>query len=382
MSKVREYAVRISNVAYGVLNDKHKVIITFGEEIEERLKRNGIDFIYAEPVNGVEGVVDDYIKFYGYNSKEKGFNSNMEVVPFYNAKFWAKYDPKTHSIRYASKAIVKMFNPFLGEYNNFYDNKLTITDKAKYELFHINKKDRSGYSVVSSRRGSTMSIAPGERTVKLDYDKKAEERIKELANINEEQVDEVKDHDMRAMYPEVEVKSPLKEEVERIKKKITNNFTMTAEEIKKASDNAFLKHHPLDVDESVRDEFVKNDRTPDYFEKYQEPILTVKSGNKFVFNPSTSSEDYELFPAEKDLQVEVENIMFGLEHEMDELQERLNTLVKRYQKLNWVYVALTGHLYGDDLPKELYVMSAEAMPGGKDGETEKSLSDSLPKTAP
>lgn len=364
MSKVREYAVRISNVAYGVLNDKRKVIITFGEEIEERLKRNHINYIYAEPstsyafANNASG----YIKFYG-------FDCAKETTPFMNDKFWAKYDFRTHSIRYASKAIVKMFNPFLGEYNNFYDNKMTITEKANYELFHINMNDRSGYSVVSSRRGSTMSIAPGERNVKLGYDKDTEERIKELNNVNNEEVyeiqDKVVDHDMRTMYPELDAKYPLTAEVERIKDKLTHNLTMTAEEINtmlkhEESKNAFLEHHPLDLD--VKDEFVPND------ERYKVEFLADWA----------SDPDFELFPQEKTVQRDIEKIMDGLEKEMDELQERLNTLVKRYQKLNFVYVALTGHLFGDDLPKELYVMSTEAMPGGKNGEAKKSMPNRMP----
>lgn len=338
MSSVRTYAVRISNVAYGRNNESRKVIITFGEEIEERLKRNKIDYIYAEPYFGViEGKEEGYIKFYG-------FNSAIENEPFMNSKFWAKYDERTHSVRYASKAIVRMFDSFLGEYDNFWDNKLTVGDKMKYEMFHINLKERFGYTIVSYRRGSTMSIVPSERRVKLDYDEKTEERIKEVESISEQQEKLAKD--LAAV-----IKDEQKEAYEDILKRK-----------KEEQKNAFLEHYTLDLDANVKDEFV--------------PATDEAYRREFFADWATA---FELFPHEKTVQKDIEGIMGCLEKEMDDYRDRLTKLAKRYEKLNWVYVALTGHLYGDDTPKELYTISAETpTSGGEDGETKEPVPNYVP----
>ena len=331
MSSVRTYAVRISNVAYGRNNESRKVIITFGEEIEERLKRNHINYIYAEPTSSFATTEGAYIKFFG-------FDCAHEVAPFMNPKFWAKYDFRTHSIRYASKAIVRMFDSFLGEYDNFWDNKLTVGDKMKYEMFHINLKERFGYTIVSSRRGSTMSIAPSERRVKLDYDEKTEERIKEVESISEQQEKLAKD--LAAV-----IKDEQKEAYEDILKR--KNLLEDQEiELKKEDKHEFVPA----TDEAYRREFFAD-----------------------------WAEGFNLFPHEKTVQKDIEGIMGCLEKEMDDYRERLAALVKRYEKLNWVYVALTGHLYGDDTPKELYALSVETPePGDKDGETKEPVPNCVP----
>lgn len=145
-----KYDVKIEWVMYKTAPKKHyKVVITFGEEIAERLANNHIDYIFVEPIandrfmdfRGSSGVI-----FYGYNSK----NPDKEPKPFGTANTWAKYNEQTRSICYSNKKPNFWWfdDNLIGYYTNFIDrdNTKTKSNRGRYKLFTITTSDKEDFN--------------------------------------------------------------------------------------------------------------------------------------------------------------------------------------------------------------------------------------------
>lgn len=144
-----KYDVKIEWVMYKTAPKKHyKVVITFGEEIAERLANNHIDYIFVEPIGYNRypyAVRSSLVLFYGYNSK----NPDKEPKPFGNANSWAKYDEQTRSICYTNKKPNFWWfdDDHIGYYNNFTDRGDTQTksNRRRYMLFSIDAIDKEDF---------------------------------------------------------------------------------------------------------------------------------------------------------------------------------------------------------------------------------------------